>query len=65
MLDFGSTERWPAKYCARKWEELHPDCFASIPRAQPAPTAEESVVGSPELLGDESPRFESLRPYTP
>ncbi|KAA6415784.1 MAG: hypothetical protein FRX48_00502 [Lasallia pustulata] len=24
MLDFGATERWPAKYCARKWEELHP-----------------------------------------
>ena len=24
MLEFGSTERWPAKYSARKWEELHP-----------------------------------------
>ncbi|KAL9125954.1 MAG: hypothetical protein Q9217_004914 [Psora testacea] len=24
MLDFGASERWPAKYCARKWEELHP-----------------------------------------
>ena len=23
MLDFGSSERWPAKSCARKWEELH------------------------------------------
>lgn len=24
MLDFGASERWPAKYCARKWEEIHP-----------------------------------------
>ena len=24
MLDFGASERWPAKYCARKWDELHP-----------------------------------------
>lgn len=24
MLDFGASERWPAKQCARKWEELHP-----------------------------------------
>ncbi|KAI9838883.1 MAG: hypothetical protein M1819_004091 [Sarea resinae] len=23
MLDFGAVEKWPAKYCARKWEELH------------------------------------------
>lgn len=25
MLDFGVTERWPAKYCLRKWDELHPN----------------------------------------
>lgn len=24
MLDFGASERWPPKYCARKWEEMHP-----------------------------------------
>ncbi|MCJ1271484.1 hypothetical protein MMC22_011385 [Lobaria immixta] len=24
MLDFGASERWPAKYCERKWEEIHP-----------------------------------------
>lgn len=24
MLEFGAAERWPAKYCARKWDELHP-----------------------------------------
>ena len=24
MLDFGASERWPAKYCARKWHEMHP-----------------------------------------
>ena len=65
MLDFGATERWPAKYCARKWEELHPDCFAQIPRAAPPPHINESNVGSPELLGEESPRFDALKPYTP
>ncbi len=66
MLDFGAAERWPAKYCARKWEDLHPDCFAHIPRAQPPPRVDDSVVGSPsELLGPESPRFETLRPFTP
>lgn len=25
MLEFGAQEKWPAKYCERKWEELHPD----------------------------------------
>ena len=25
MLDFGCGEKWPAKYCIRKWEELYPD----------------------------------------
>ena len=28
MLDYGATERWPAKHCARKWEELHPERVA-------------------------------------
>ena len=22
MLDFGINERWPARHCARKWQEL-------------------------------------------
>lgn len=25
MLDFGVQDRWPARYCERKWEQLHPD----------------------------------------
>lgn len=25
MLEFGAQEKWPAKYCERKWEELHPE----------------------------------------
>src|SRR5213080_3647566 len=25
MLEFGGQEKWPAKYCERKWEELHPE----------------------------------------
>ena len=65
MLEFGAAERWPAKHCARKWEELHPDCFAQIPRAQPAPHLDESNVSSPELLGGKSPPFDDLGPYSP
>jgi hypothetical protein len=29
MLEFGAQEKWPAKYCERKWEELHPETAAS------------------------------------
>ncbi|KAL8731863.1 MAG: hypothetical protein Q9166_003147 [cf. Caloplaca sp. 2 TL-2023] len=36
MLDFGASERWPAKYCARKWEEIHPE---RIPFSEAAPHA--------------------------
>lgn len=25
MLELGAQEKWPAKYCERKWEELHPE----------------------------------------
>ena len=25
MLEFGAQDKWPAKYCERKWEELHPE----------------------------------------
>ena len=24
MLELGAQEKWPSKYCERKWEELHP-----------------------------------------
>ncbi|KAI9849398.1 MAG: hypothetical protein M1838_000171 [Thelocarpon superellum] len=43
MLDFGCSEKWPAKYCIRKWEELHPDADMSKERAG-------SDHGTPELL---------------
>jgi hypothetical protein len=25
MLEVGAQEKWPAKYCERKWEDLHPE----------------------------------------
>ncbi|KAI9801866.1 MAG: hypothetical protein M1833_002180 [Piccolia ochrophora] len=33
MLDFGCGEKWPVKYCVRKWEELHPG--VDVPKDQP------------------------------
>ncbi|KAI9880829.1 MAG: hypothetical protein M1830_000265 [Pleopsidium flavum] len=68
--EYGSAERWPAKYCSRKWEELHPDCFAQIPRAQPLRGVDESTHDSPELVEAQSPGpslkiFDDLRQYTP
>ena len=56
MLDFGASERWPAKYCARKWDELHPGRlpFQSNPAFLQGPWASEHC--SPvESLGH-SPR---------
>ena len=29
MLEFGAQEKWPAKYCERKWEELHPEAASA------------------------------------
>ena len=29
MLEFGAQEKWPAKYCERKWEELHPESLGA------------------------------------
>ena len=56
MLDFGASERWPAKYCARKWEEIHPE---RVPfQSQPSlfPELWDTRHGSPvESLG-QSPR---------
>ncbi|MCJ1293168.1 hypothetical protein MMC34_004721 [Xylographa carneopallida] len=56
MLDFGASERWPSKYCARKWDELHPGRvpFQSNPNFLQDPWASEHC--SPvESLGH-SPR---------
>ena len=43
MLDYGCGEKWPAKYCLRKWEELHPELDMRGERTG-------SGDGSPELL---------------
>ncbi|KZF24480.1 hypothetical protein L228DRAFT_237405 [Xylona heveae TC161] len=32
MLEFGASEKWPAKSCARKWEELHPEQKETLER---------------------------------
>jgi hypothetical protein len=29
MLDFGVQDRWPSRYCERKWEQLHPEASRS------------------------------------
>ncbi|MCJ1484080.1 hypothetical protein MMC06_004248 [Schaereria dolodes] len=57
MLDFGASERWPAKYCARKWEELHPGrvpfqsnpSFLQDPWASEHCSPEESLNPSPMM----------------
>lgn len=50
MMETMCVERWPAKYCARKWEELNPGLDVSREAmASPARVAEESDVGSPEV----------------
>ena len=36
MLEFGAQEKWPPKFCERKWEELHPELVFSN-AATPAP----------------------------
>ena len=43
MLDFGCSEKWPAKYCIRKWEDLHPDLDMSKEKSA-------SERGTPEAL---------------
>ena len=50
MMETMCVEKWPAKYCARKWEELNPGVDVSREAmASPARVAEESDVGSPEV----------------
>ncbi|KAI9847725.1 MAG: hypothetical protein M1837_001973 [Sclerophora amabilis] len=46
MLDFGCTEKWPPKYCIRKWEEQHPPGDPREPTS--AKGSEVSDRGSPE-----------------
>lgn len=29
MLDFGLQERWPARHCARKWQEMETAAVAT------------------------------------
>ncbi|KAI9712992.1 MAG: hypothetical protein M1812_006740 [Candelaria pacifica] len=48
MLDFGAVEKWPAKYCVRKWEELHPGSSGSKDQNDPG-RGYESDQGSPLL----------------
>ena len=38
MLDFGAQEKWPAKLCTRKWQEINPtyDSYMAHPSTTPA-----------------------------
>ncbi|KAL9608516.1 MAG: hypothetical protein Q9167_006667 [Letrouitia subvulpina] len=44
MLDFGASERWPAKYCARKWEEMHPGRSGGLTKPSLFESQSEAVV---------------------
>ena len=64
MLEYGSSERWPAKYCARKWEELHPGAisynglnFLVNPWESEHCSPIESMDHSPRPLYGKSPRL--------
>jgi hypothetical protein len=39
MLEVGAQEKWPAKYCERKWEELHPETVTASTNNAPATQA--------------------------
>ncbi|KAI9786018.1 MAG: hypothetical protein M1816_008170 [Peltula sp. TS41687] len=49
MLDFSCRDKWPAKYCHRKWQELHPDSEAYKETATPARIWDESERGTPDV----------------
>lgn len=51
MLDFGAAEKWPAKYCERKWEELHPGSLVGIDTVMPhqVPNAMAMTIPMPPL----------------
>ncbi|KAI9892571.1 MAG: hypothetical protein M1814_001260 [Vezdaea aestivalis] len=48
MVDNGIDEKWPAKYCLRKWESMHPEMgLESLPANLYHPYSER---GTPELV---------------
>lgn len=54
MLELGAQEKWPAKYCERKWEELHPDTAAANPNV-PTPGHHVSVqLGPPSAASHDN-----------
>ncbi len=68
MIDFGALDRWPAKYCEKKWRELHPETSTSSnlpvpPTSQWLQDATSSVYGTPLPLSElpEQPYTPSLR----
>ncbi|KAI9730696.1 MAG: hypothetical protein M1834_005665 [Cirrosporium novae-zelandiae] len=44
MLDYGTTERWPAKMCERRWEEIEPSVYieSAGQLRHPSPQTEEN-----------------------
>jgi hypothetical protein len=55
MLEFGVDEKWPAKYCMRKWDELHPEADLVRDRGDQLHVYSFSEPSSPE--------FDVLRSY--
>lgn len=54
MLEFGAQEKWPAKFCERKWEELHPDPTAAA-SSLPTPSHQGALqVGPSSMPSNES-----------
>ncbi|KAL9115683.1 MAG: hypothetical protein Q9227_000051 [Pyrenula ochraceoflavens] len=51
MLDFGAAEKWPSKYCERKWEELHPGSLVGIDTVMPhqVPNAMAMTIPMPPI----------------
>lgn len=45
MVDFGLQERWPARHCARKWQDLETQTAMQATTAGPTPGT--SQVPSP------------------
>ena len=42
MLEFGAAEKWPARLCERKWDELR----QAMPTARPEDTANLQLIGT-------------------
>ena len=47
MLDFGIQERWPARHCARKWQEMETTAATTATIGYTPATAHGAQYSSP------------------